>query len=93
MARAAPVGRHGADRRHLFAQAAARWFAALGQEPDTDILGRLRILQERSRYTAVYLVDPQGLLRLAPGDSAQGRLPDQELLALHNAPSPRPSRS
>ena len=33
----------------LFAQAVARWFAALGQEPDTDILGRLRILQERAR--------------------------------------------
>jgi diguanylate cyclase (GGDEF)-like protein/PAS domain S-box-containing protein len=69
----------------LFAQAVARWFATLGQEPDTDILGRLRILQERARYTAVYLVDPQGMLRLAPGDSAQGRLPDPELLALHNA--------
>jgi len=37
----------------LFAQAVARWFAALGQEPDTDILGRLRILQERALYRRV----------------------------------------
>ena len=54
----------------LFAQAVARWFATQGQEPDTDILGRLRSLQERARYTAVYLVDPEGALRLTPGDSA-----------------------
>ena len=69
----------------LFAQAVARWFATQGQEPDTDILGRLRSLQERARYTAVYLVDPEGALRLTPGDSAQGRLHAPELLALHRA--------
>lgn len=69
----------------LLAHAVAAWLASPGSAPSADIVARLRILQERARYTAVYLVDTQGMLRLTPADSVQGRLPDPELLALHSA--------
>jgi len=68
----------------LFAHAVARWIMA-PTEPAEQVQDRLRILQERARYTAVYLVDTQGRLRLSPGDMPQGSLPDPELRALQRA--------
>ena len=70
----------------LFAQAVARWFQAPAEPQASEVLNRLRILQERARYTAVYLVDTQGHLRQSPGDAApQGRLPELEMQALQSA--------
>ncbi|MDY0108008.1 MAG: diguanylate cyclase [Giesbergeria sp.] len=69
----------------LFAQAVARWLQTPAEPQASQVLNRLRILQERARYTAVYLVDTQGRLRLSPGDGAQGSLPDPEMQALYRA--------
>ena len=69
----------------LFTHAVAQWFQSPAEPQASQVLNRLRILQERARYTAVYLVDPQGHLRLSPGDGAQGRLPAPEMQALQQA--------
>ncbi len=70
----------------LFAQSAAQWL----QVPEATVLTqrmqeRLRILQEQAKYTAVYLLDPQGHLWLTPNGSTTGRLPTPELQALESA--------
>lgn len=70
----------------LFTQSAAQWL----QVPEATVLTqrmqeRLRILQERAKYTAVYLLDPQGQLWLTPNSSTSGRLPAPELQALESA--------
>ncbi|MDD2608606.1 MAG: diguanylate cyclase [Giesbergeria sp.] len=70
----------------LFTQSAAQWL----QVPEATVLThrmqeRLRILQERAKYTAVYLTDPQGQLWLTPNGSTTGRLPTPELQALESA--------
>jgi len=46
---------------------------------------RLRILEERARYTTAYLVDTHGALRLTPTGAEQGRLPEPEQQALQEA--------
>lgn len=69
----------------LFAQTVAQWLRQPVEPQASQVLDRLRTLQERARYTAVYLVDPQGQLRLSPGDSVQGQLPEPEQLALRHA--------
>ena len=69
----------------LFTHAVALWLQSPAEPQASQVLNRLRILQERARYTAVYLVDTEGHLRLSPGDGAQGRLPAPELQALQQA--------
>ncbi|WP_119966533.1 sensor domain-containing diguanylate cyclase [Simplicispira lacusdiani] len=69
----------------LFAQSVARWLQQPVEPQASQVLDRLRTLQERARYTAVYLVDTQGQLRLSPGGSAQGPLPEPEQQALRRA--------
>ncbi len=69
----------------LFAHAVAQWLRRPAEPQASHVLDRLRTLQERARYTAVYLVDAQGQLRLSPGDSTQGRLPELEQQALRHA--------
>lgn len=69
----------------LFAQAVTEWLKAPVEPQAAQVLNRLRILQERARYTAVYLVDTAGHLRQSPGASAQGRLPAPEMQALQRA--------
>jgi len=68
-----------------YAQEVARWLASPSESQALPALNRLRILQERARYSAVYLVDPQGRLRLSPGEGAQGTLPALEMQALERA--------
>ena len=68
-----------------YAQAVARWLTSPSEPQALPVLNRLRILQERARYSAVYLVDPQGRLRLSPGEGAQGTLPALEMQALERA--------
>lgn len=68
-----------------YAYTVARWLQEPSEPRTSQVLNRLRILQERARYTAVYLVDTEGRLRLSPGDGVQGHLPVQEMQALRNA--------
>ncbi|MGD9773760.1 diguanylate cyclase domain-containing protein [Diaphorobacter sp.] len=69
-----------------YAQAVARWLAQPTDAQAAPVLNRLRILQERARYSAVHLVDLQGRLRLSPSDGAQGAsLPAPDLQALQRA--------
>lgn len=69
----------------LFAKAVTEWLKVPAEPQAAQVLNRLRILQERARYTAVYLVDTDGHLRQSPGESAQGRLPAPEMQALQRA--------
>lgn len=70
-----------------FSLLVAQWLqapstAATAQE---SLQERLRILQERAKYTAVYLLNPQGALLLTPGGSVNGQLPALEMQAMQEA--------
>ncbi|WP_051603066.1 diguanylate cyclase domain-containing protein [Simplicispira psychrophila] len=65
----------------LLAQALSQWLRQPSQARQVLLTERLRILQERSNYTAVHLVDTQGRL-LLPQDTAW-QMPGPELQALH----------
>ncbi len=71
----------------LFEQAARQWRDAPDTLAGTPLLERLRLLQERANYTAVYFVDTDGRVLLAPmGAGATGaRLPEPEQQALRAA--------
>lgn len=69
----------------LFAQAATAWLQAPTAPRQAQVQQRLRILLERARYVAVYLVDPEGDIRLTPHGEASGRVPPPELAALQRA--------
>lgn len=69
----------------LFARAAADWFKATTPERALPVQERLRILQERAKYEAVYLVDTQGQLRLTPTGETRKILPEAERRALQEA--------
>ena len=69
----------------LFGQATSRWLYSRSDALQSPVQERLRILQERAKYTAVYLVDSGGRLLLTPADTAGGRLPAPEQQALQNA--------
>ena len=70
----------------LFSLSAAQWL----QVPEAVVLTqrmqeRLRILQERAKYTAVYLLNRHGQLLLTPNGSSTGQLPEPEMQALQDA--------
>lgn len=70
-----------------FSLLVAQWLqapsmAAIAQE---GIQERLRILQERARYTAVYLLNAQGNLLLKPNGNTSGQLPAPEMKAMQEA--------
>jgi len=70
----------------LFSLSAAQWL----QVPEAVVLTqrmqeRLRILQERAKYTAVFLLDQRGQLLLTPNGSSTGQLPEPEMQALQEA--------
>ena len=69
----------------LLAQALAQWHSAPNPQRQELLTGRLRILQEQARYSAVYLVDSQGQLLLNAQGRAQGHMPQAEQMALQNA--------
>lgn len=69
----------------LFAHAVAQWLRQPAEPEASPVLDRLRTLQERSRYTAVFLVDTEGRLRLSPGEGTRGQLPEPEQQALRRA--------
>lgn len=68
----------------LFAQAVARWRDAPSSEAEAPVHDRLRILQERARYSAVFFVSPEGTL-LLPAGSSSAALPMLERDALKQA--------
>lgn len=69
----------------LFAQAVAEWRNAPGTSTEhaNFVEERLRILQERSRYSYVAFVAPDGTIAL--GTNAGNTVPDAERAALHRA--------
>ena len=69
----------------LLARAVAEWQRAPTPGSAELVQGRLRILQERAKYAAVFFADASGQLWLAPDDSPQLRLPDPELAAMQTA--------
>ncbi|MBY0454985.1 MAG: diguanylate cyclase [Burkholderiaceae bacterium] len=69
----------------LLAQTIASWLQNHLDAQQVLVQERLRILQERQKYTAVYLVDAQGHLQLGPADTAAGVLPAPEQQALQHA--------
>ncbi|MBS0509399.1 MAG: diguanylate cyclase [Proteobacteria bacterium] len=69
----------------LFAQAVARWRGARAPGSEAAVRERLRILMEQVRYSAAYLVDPQGRLLLTADGAASGFLPAPEHQALQQA--------
>ncbi|MFC4789610.1 MULTISPECIES: sensor domain-containing diguanylate cyclase [Giesbergeria] len=70
----------------MFAQSASQWLQVPGATVLTlRIQERLRIFQERAKYTAVYLLDAQGRLWLTPHGDTNGRLPAPEMQALQEA--------
>jgi diguanylate cyclase (GGDEF)-like protein/PAS domain S-box-containing protein len=69
----------------LFAGSAARWFKTDSQESTKTVQERLRILQERAKYVAVYLVDLHGQLRLTADGPGTQKLPEPELQAMQEA--------
>jgi len=69
----------------LFAGAVADWFNAASPEHAQRVQQRLRILQERSKYVAVYLVDRQGQVMLTAEGSIARNLPEPEQRALQKA--------
>ena len=73
---------------YLLAQTLAQWQQQPSQARELRLVERLRILQERANYTAVYLVDSQGRLLLPLSTSASTsaqQLPAQERQALDTA--------
>ena len=69
----------------LLAVAAADWFKTASSDRAAPVQQRLRILQERAKYVAVYLLDARGQLRLAPQGEAGPALPEPEQQALQDA--------
>ncbi|MCZ2405619.1 MAG: diguanylate cyclase [Burkholderiales bacterium] len=69
----------------LFARAVADWLHTPSTARQTLVRERLRILEERARYSAVYLVDTAGRLLLAPDGPRPGHLPGPEQQALQQA--------
>lgn len=74
----------------LLGQAVAAWLQAAGpdkESPDlqSQLTSELRILQEQRDYSAVYLVDLDGRIRLSPSGVADRSLPEAELMALQHA--------
>ncbi len=69
----------------LLAQALAQWRAVPTLANEALLSGRLRILQEQARYSAAYLLDPQGRLLLGAQGAADGQAPQAERRALTNA--------
>ena len=69
----------------LLAQAFAQWQRLPSAARELVLIERLRILQERANYTAVYLVDLQGRLLLPQSTTAQQHLPTPEQQALNSA--------
>lgn len=68
-----------------FAQLVARWVQFPGLEQEDPVRERLRILEERARYTAAYLLDAKGNLLLASGGEVLGLAPQAEINALTQA--------
>ncbi|MDD5479121.1 sensor domain-containing diguanylate cyclase [Rhodoferax sp.] len=69
----------------LLAQAASTWFKSATPAHALPVQQRLRILQERAKYVAVFLVDDQGQLRLNADGVITQRLPAPEQQALQSA--------
>lgn len=69
----------------LLAQAVARWRATATADEEQAVREQLRILVEHVRYTAAYLVDPQGRLLLDAAGPATGMLQAPEQQALEGA--------
>ena len=69
----------------LFEQAVVHWSQKADAAQQVLLLARLRILQEHSHYTAVYLVSAQGKLLLSPGSPTDKSLPAPEWQALQEA--------
>ena len=69
----------------MFAEAAATWLNTPTDALQSLVRERLRTLQERARYTAVYFVDPNGNLLLNAADAVVGRMPEPEREALRDA--------
>jgi len=69
----------------LFSAAVADWSHATATARTTKLQQRLRILQERAKYEAVYLVDVQGQRLLSVNDSSTQKLPASEQQALQVA--------
>ncbi len=65
--------------------AVGEWLARPAEALGTRLDERLRILQERARYTAVYLLDVDGRVRRATPGAAAGDLPKTEQRALKAA--------
>lgn len=68
-----------------FAQLVARWIQLPGLEQEAPVRERLRILEERSLYTAAYLMDARGNLLLTSGGEVLGLAPQAEINALTRA--------
>ncbi|MDQ1260147.1 MAG: hypothetical protein QG643_1971 [Pseudomonadota bacterium] len=68
-----------------FAQWVARWIQFPGLEQENPVRERLRILEERARYTAAYLLDARGNLLLTPGGDVFAQAPQAEREALQQA--------
>ncbi|PIW10671.1 MAG: sensor domain-containing diguanylate cyclase [Comamonadaceae bacterium CG17_big_fil_post_rev_8_21_14_2_50_60_13] len=69
----------------LFASAVANWLKDASPEHVQTIQQRLRILQERAKYEAVYLVNAQGQVQLSAMGSSTQKLPEPEQQALDKA--------
>lgn len=69
----------------LFAQAIVSWLQNHSGTQQALVQERLRILQERAKYTAVYLVDTKGHLQLTSTETPVGWLPAPEKQALQVA--------
>ncbi len=69
----------------LFAQAVARWQATPAPEREALVRERLRTMVERAKYTAAYLVSPDGQLLLSPAGPANGQLPQPARRVLQRA--------
>ncbi|MBY0465851.1 MAG: sensor domain-containing diguanylate cyclase, partial [Burkholderiales bacterium] len=69
----------------LLARAVVDWRRDASPEHTQLVQGRLRILQERARYAAVYLSDAAGLVQLATDDVSPHKLPAPEQAALQAA--------
>jgi len=69
----------------LLANAAAVWFKTAKPVYAVSLQQRLRILQERARYVAVYLVDTEGQIQLGAEGQRRQKLPQSEQRALQQA--------
>ncbi len=69
----------------LLARAVADWQRAPTPDSSELVQGRLRILQERAKYAAVFFADASGQLQLAPDGLQPFTLPVPELAALQKA--------